>query len=100
MMNLREVQEMILMLYAGNIIDDEEFLVLYDVNTPKNPEYPFWLYPSFDLENYSDDECNTMFRFKKNGIYNFVEALHIPEVNECLNRQKIDSETNFGYYKK
>ena len=94
-MNLRELQELIVIMYAENLLDDDEFLLLYDINQPKNPEFPYWLYPRFDLERYTEDECRAMFRFKKHDIYDLVEALEMPVEFLCPNRQKIDSVEAF-----
>ena len=77
--------------HTDNSIDDEEFILLYDVTKPANPELPYWTYPPFDLEKFSDDERNTEFRFSKNNIYSLVDALRIPDEVRCPNRQSIDT---------
>ena len=33
-----------------NLIDDEEMLLLYDVNTSKNLDIPYWKYDKFKLD--------------------------------------------------
>ena len=82
-------------MHAEDMLDEDEFLLLYDINKPKNPEFPYWLYPKFDLENYCEDECKAIFRFLKNDIYALVEILQMPEVFVCPNKQKIDSVEAF-----
>ena len=62
MANLREAQDILLHYHPDNLIDDEEFILLYDVIKPANLEFPYWIYPLFDLEKCSDDECNAEFR--------------------------------------
>ena len=47
---------------------EDEFLLLYDVNTSKNPEYPYWDYKKFCLEDKDGAECKTEFLFQKNDI--------------------------------
>ena len=41
MVNLREAQDILLNCHADNLIDDEEFILLYDVTKPANPEFPY-----------------------------------------------------------
>ena len=50
-------------------MNDEEFILLYDVTEPANPKFPHWTYPPFNLEKISDDDCNAEFRFSNNNIY-------------------------------
>ena len=57
---LRHVRDCLLLANAHNIIDDEEFAILYDYNKSKNPDFPYWNYNKFDLEKLSDDECKAM----------------------------------------
>ena len=91
MASFKETQELLCYCYAENMLEDEEFLMLYDVNQPKNPTYPYWTYQSFDLEELFDDDCKTEFRFLKNDIYQLVEALRIPEEIRCSNRQSFNA---------
>ena len=39
MTNLRNIRECLLLSYAFNLIDDEEFVILYDLNSSKNPDF-------------------------------------------------------------
>ena len=48
-------RETIVMAYASEFINEEEFVLLYDANKPKNPEIPFGNYESFDLGSMTDD---------------------------------------------
>ena len=49
------------LMFAHNagIIDDEELLLLFDLNTSSNPDLPYINYPEFPLDHMSDDECKT-----------------------------------------
>jgi len=47
----------ILHAFDDGFISEEEFLILYDVNTLKNLDLPYWNYKNFDLDSLSDDEC-------------------------------------------
>ena len=91
MVNLEEVQDILLHCHADNLIGDEEFVLLGDATRPTNPEFPYRTYPPFDLEKFSDDECNAEFRFFKNNIYSLVDVLQIPDKVRCPNRQSIDA---------
>ena len=64
-----KVRDTILLSFACNMIDTTECLLLYDANSPKNPDIPYWSYERFDLDLMTDDECKTEFRFYKNDIY-------------------------------
>ena len=87
---LRHVRDCLLLANAHNIIDDEEFAILYDYNKSKNPDFPYWNYNKFDLEKLTDDECKAEFRFYRNDVYNLLEALQIPETFRCSNGLKLD----------
>ena len=91
MVNLREAQDILLHCHANHLMVDEEFILLYDVTKPASPEFPYWTYPPFDLEKFSDDECNAEFRFSKNNIYSLVDTLRIPDEGRCPDRQSIDA---------
>ena len=68
----------------ANMIDDEEFILLYDLNRSHNPDLPYWNYENFDLDNLLDEECKAEFRFFKNDIYKKSPMkLNIPEVIVC-----------------
>ena len=90
MTSFREAREGLLVAFSENLIDDEEFLLLYDLNTSKNPDIPYWSYERFDLETLTDDECWTEFRFLKNDIYEIQEVFRIPDEISTYNRVKID----------
>ena len=89
MPNLKEVRDCLLISHAFNLIDDNEFAVLYDVNRSKNPYFPYWNY-QFDLDRLNDDECKAEFRIFKNDIYNLKEVFNIPDVFICSNRLHVD----------
>ena len=89
MINLSEARNILLHCHADNLIDDDEFILLYDITELANPEFPYWAYPPFDLENFSDGECNAEFRFS-NNIYRLVDALRIPNEVRCSDKQPID----------
>ena len=93
MSTFRENRIALLEAYGNNLINDEEFLLLYDINTSNSLELPYWKYPYFDLDKMCDDECKAEFRFLKNDIYTLIEALRIPEEIKCYNGLKITGTT-------
>jgi len=69
----------------ANVIDlenlnDEEFLLLYDVRGPRNKHLclPHWKYDRFQLEEMADEECLVEFRFSKTEIYDLVGTFRLP----------------------
>ena len=84
MASLRQTRETLLLSHAIEVIDEEEFLLLYDVNKSKNPSYPYWNYDAFDLDSMTDDECKSEFRFLKNDVYLLEETLDIPDATMGL----------------
>ena len=78
MPRLRDVRELFLYANYDGLIDDEEFLLLYDLNTAKSPDFPYWNYEQFDLDKLCDDECFVAeFRFLKNDIYNLADIMRL-----------------------
>ena len=69
MPNLRNVRECLLFGFEENLLNDEEFILLYDMNISKNPDFPYWQYDPFDLDDLCDDECKAEFPFLKNDIH-------------------------------
>ena len=47
------------------VLNDAEFLLLYDLYRPQNLDLPCDLYPYFDFQNLTEDECVAEFRFRK-----------------------------------
>ena len=64
--------------YEG-IVDDEEFLLLYDIDTSPNLDLPYDLYERFDFDGLDDDECLSEFRFRKHDLPLLAEVLQIPD---------------------
>ena len=90
MPNLRDVRHCLLFGFEGNLLNDEEFILLYDLNTSKNPDFPYWQYDPLDLDKLCDDECKAEFRFLKNDIYVLKDVLQIPDEVVCYNRLVVD----------
>ncbi|CAB4033906.1 Hypothetical predicted protein [Paramuricea clavata] len=86
----RTVRDHLLYAHSESLIDDEEFILLFDLYTAKSPDLPYWKYDEFDLDKLSDDECITEFRFLKGHIYILVDAMKLPEVIKCYNGLLVD----------
>ena len=61
MASFRKARDELLVSFCEEIINEDEFLLLYDVNKSKNPEYPYWNYERFTLQDKSEADCKTLF---------------------------------------
>ena len=43
-----------------------------------NPEFSYWNYEGFDLDEKTNDECTAEFRFHRENIYEFAEQMQLP----------------------
>ena len=76
--------------YDDGLIDIDEFVLLYDLNTSKNPEFPYENYDVFELENVDEAECKAEFRVEKADLPQLAEVLGIPCVFRCDQRTICD----------
>ena len=90
MANNQEVRDALVLAYGAGVIDEVEFLLLDDLNEPKNLRIPYWQYDPFNLDLLSQDECWAEFRFKKNDIFDLVHILQLPDEIITYNRLKVD----------
>ena len=90
MASIREIREALLLTYDQQLINDEEFVLLYDLKASKNPDYLHWNYDRFDLNNWTDDECITYLIFYKSDVYRLTNMLNIPEQIKAPNRSTFD----------
>ena len=72
------------------IINDKEFLILYDSYKSPNLPQPYTSYPLFDLEETEEDECLAEFRLKKRDIPVLAEVPQIPDWITCNQGSKAD----------
>ena len=63
--SFRQTQNGLLFAFDDGVIDEEEFLFLFDLSTSKNLDYPYWEYQAFDLDWLSDDKCRNISDFSK-----------------------------------
>ena len=57
MTTFRNARDLLLLTFCEGSITEDEFLLLYDLNTSKNPEYPYWDYKKFCLQDKDEAEC-------------------------------------------
>ena len=76
--SLKSVRDLLVASYAQDLIDDVEFLLLYNENMSREI-YPYWNFERFDLDLWDDGRCNTDFRFRKDHVFRLFDALNIPD---------------------
>ena len=76
---------MLLLSVEEDIIDEEEFVLLYEAYRPQNLSFPHLAYEKFSLEDKDAAECKADFRFEKRDILLLVEALGVPPIFICQN---------------
>ena len=64
----KEIRDICLGAYSFEIIDDPEFVLLYDLHKSKSLDIPCWRCEKLNLEELNDDQCKVTFRFLKNHI--------------------------------
>ena len=69
MASFRETREALLLAYDEDLINHEEFVLLYNLNTSKSFDYSYWNYNRFDLDYWSDEEYMSNLRFCKADVY-------------------------------
>ena len=83
MTSFKDARNLLLESYNDGIIDDDEFILLYEGNFSKNPEFLYEDYERFDLNAMDETECKAEFRFTKSEIPRLAEALDIPGTFFC-----------------
>ena len=53
-------RDTILLAHASRLINTDEFVLLYEVNKPKNSDLPYTNYDDFELDKITDDEWSLM----------------------------------------
>ena len=64
---------------CSQVLSTETFLLSYDANTSKNPDFPYQYYGHFDLEELDDSECLAEFRFRKWDIPILAKEMGLPD---------------------
>ena len=82
MSNFRETRETLLYSHFNNVIDEEEFLFLFYLNSSKIPDIKYWKYHTFDLNSYGDDVVS-QFRFIKRNTPRLRDVFDLPDEITC-----------------
>lgn len=88
MPSFKKTRELLLLAHYDQLIDDQELLLLWDINSSKNPEYPYESYEKFNLADQDLAECKSNFRVEKQDIPLLYDALGIPEFFTCYQGTK------------
>ena len=97
MPNFRETRACIAYAYRNNFLKEQEFVLLYDAHKSKNPEFPYWNYERFDLDEKTNDECKVEFRFYRDDIYKLAEQLQLPALCMYLKRYAYLADTKIWF---
>ena len=73
-MSFQKVRDELIYCFTDGIIDEEDFVLLYDAYKSTNSIYQFWEYDEFSLDPLSSDECLADFRVEKDDIPRLAEA--------------------------
>ena len=90
MSSFKATRELTLLCYAEHLLSDDEFLILWEDNQSKNPDFPWDRYSPFDLENMDEAECKAEFRVEKRDLHTLGEVLEIPPTFKCQLRTVCD----------
>ena len=91
MASFRKIRSILLQSFDNGDISEDE-LLLYDVNTSKNPDVPYESYGKFDLNDMDDSQCLSDFCFHKNDLLVLPEALHLPNYFTIVNKEQYAME--------
>ena len=84
-MTIADQEFYLLFAHYEELINDEEVMLLYDVNSSKNLSVSFRKYDSFSLDNMENDECISEFRIEKDDLFLLHDILQIPDRITCYN---------------
>ena len=90
MASFREARIALLDAYMDGLLDDDEFLVLWQAHKSKNPEFPYEEHGRFSFDELDEAECKAEFRFEKGDLPVLVNVLGIPNQFTCSQRTVSD----------
>ena len=67
-MAFKNVRNLLLINHNDGFIDDDEFVVLYDLSASKNLDFPYDSYAQIGLDELDESESFAKFRFEKRNI--------------------------------
>ena len=83
MCTFRKTRLSILDSFHDGDISEDEFFLLYDLYTSRNPDFPYDCYRKFNLEDIDESECLPEFRFRKSDIPLLADVLGLPDSYTC-----------------
>ena len=83
MASFRDIRNLLIESFDDDGISEDEFLLLYDANTPKNPDFSYGSYKSLDFNEMDNSECLAEFRFYENDVPVLLDALLLPQSFTC-----------------
>ena len=78
MASFEDFRQLIILYYDANFINDEDFFLLYDMFSSRNPSFSYYEYACFNLNSMSEAECKAELRFEKKDLPALAEASQIP----------------------
>ena len=93
-MAFKNVRNLLLINHNDGFIDDDEFVLLYDLFASKNLDFPYDSYAPFDLEELDESESFAEFCFRKRDIRILKEVLLIPDMITGSQRSVCDGLEN------
>ena len=91
-MSLKKLQECLILSHEINILDEEEFCLLFHLNDTRNILFDHKQYSKFELGTISEEECWSNFRFDKFDIPYLGHVLQLPQKLTCYNRTSTGME--------
>ena len=85
-MAFKNVRNLFLINHNDGFIDDDEFVVPYDLFASKNLDFPCDSYAQFDLEELDESESFAELHFGKRDLRILKDVLQIPDVITCSQR--------------
>ena len=85
MFSRQTTQDALALMFMENVIDEVNFLMLYETVNKKNPSFPYWSYDRFDLTRLTDEEYKAEFRFGLAELPLLANVLAIPDTFVCRN---------------
>ena len=82
-MAFKDLRNSLIISYDDGFIDDEEFVLLYDLYSSKDLDFPYNAYAPFDLEELDEPERVAEFRFRKRDVQALAEVLQVPDTITC-----------------
>ena len=78
----KNARDLLLESYDEGAINEDEFLLLYETNYSKNPEFPY-KHLKFNLEELTKAECFAEFRCRKTNVKMIGDMLRLPSRFVC-----------------